>query len=367
MNRPIIAQLNTTLIRNKFQWLEKDACANFDILQLSETKLDGLFPSARFLLDEFSKSYRLGRCSNRAGILLYISHDIPSRLLSNSNKTESTFAEINFRKRKWLICASYNPQKSNISYDFYHLGKGLDNYLGNYNNTLLLGDFNARFSEPCLNDFCDIYNLENFVKERTCYKNTDSPSCIDLFLTNRPRTFQCTTPIETGIFDFQKLVATVLKTFYKKQRPKIIHYRNYKNFKNSNFCQDLKKVSLKFDVTNAPLSNSNDTVLSVLDKNAPKKKKKEIYTFKQLQFMAKELRKIIMSRSKLRNKFLKTRIEESRRRFNRRRNVCVSLLGKTKRCFFGKLDLSSSPKIENFGKLSVLSSWKRFFTKNSFF
>ena len=77
-------------------------------------------------------------------------------------------------------------------------------------------------------------------------------------------------------------MVTVLKT-YKNRRPKIIHYRNYKNFENGNFRQDLKKELLKFDVTNAPLSKFNDTVLSVLDKHAPKKEN-EIYTFKQLQF-----------------------------------------------------------------------------------
>ena len=241
-----------------------------DILLISETKLDDSFPSAQFLLDGFSKPYRLERCSNGGGILLYIRDDIPSRLLSNSNKTESIFTEINFRKKKWLICASYNPHKSNISNHLHHLGKGLDNYIGNYDNILLLGDFNSEFSEPCLNDFCDIYNLKNLVKEPTCYKNPGNPSCIDLFLTNRPRTFQCTATVETGISDFHKLVVTVLKTFYKKQRPKIIHYRNYKNFENGNFRQDLKKELLKFDVTNAPLSKFNDTVLSVLDKHAPK-------------------------------------------------------------------------------------------------
>ena len=66
-----------------------------------------------------------------------------------------------------------------------------------------------------MNDFCDIYNLKNLVKKPTCYKSPDSPSCIDLFLTNRPRTFQSTTTVETGIFSFYKLVVTVLKTFYK--------------------------------------------------------------------------------------------------------------------------------------------------------
>ena len=148
------------------------------------------------------------------GILLYIGYDNPSRLLLNSNKTGSIFAEINFRKKKWLICASYNLHKSNISNHLHHLGKGLDNYIGNYDNILLLGDFDSEFLEPCLNDFCDIYNLKNLNKERTCYKTPDNPSCIDVFLTNRPRTFQCTTTIETDISDFYKLVATVLKTFY---------------------------------------------------------------------------------------------------------------------------------------------------------
>ena len=69
------------------------------------------------------------------------------------------------------------------------------------------------------------------------------------------------------------MVVTGLKTFYKKQRPKIIHYRNYKNLEDDNFREDLKKELLKFDIMNAPLSKFNDTVLSVLDKYAPKKLK----------------------------------------------------------------------------------------------
>ena len=96
----------------------------------------------------------------------------------------------------------------------HHLSKGLDKYIGNYDNILLLGDFNSEFSEHCLNDFCDIYNLKNLVKEPACYENPGNPSCIDLFLTNRARTFQCTTTIETGISDFHKLAVTIFKNFY---------------------------------------------------------------------------------------------------------------------------------------------------------
>ena len=86
LNRPIIAQLNINSIRNKFQFLEKEICANLDILLISESKLDDSFPSAQFLLDGFSKPCRLNRCSNGSGIFLYIRDDIPARLFSNSNK-----------------------------------------------------------------------------------------------------------------------------------------------------------------------------------------------------------------------------------------------------------------------------------------
>ena len=55
---------------------------NIDVLLVSETKLDDSFPTAQFLLDGFSKPYRLDRCSNGGGLLLYVKDDISSRLLT---------------------------------------------------------------------------------------------------------------------------------------------------------------------------------------------------------------------------------------------------------------------------------------------
>ena len=68
------------------------------------------------------------------------------------------------------------------------------------------------------------------------------------------------------------------------------------------FPKILKKELLKFDITNAPLSKFNDAVLSVLDKHAPKKLK--YIRSSNCNFVTKEMRKGIMNRSKVRNKFL---------------------------------------------------------------
>ena len=118
INRPIIGQLNINSIRNKFHFLESEASKHLDILLISETKIDESFPSAQFLLDGFSRPYRLDRCANGGGILLYVRDDISSCLLTEyklQDNTECLFIEINIRKKKWLFCCSYNPNKNNIS------------------------------------------------------------------------------------------------------------------------------------------------------------------------------------------------------------------------------------------------------------
>ena len=64
----------------------------------------------------------------------------------------------------------------------------------------------------------------------TCFKNPMSPSCIDLFLTSCPKSFESTLTIETSLSGFRKLIVTVLKFNHEKDYPKIIQYRDCKNF-----------------------------------------------------------------------------------------------------------------------------------------
>ena len=142
--------------------------------------------------------------------------------------------------------------------------------------------------------------------------------------------------METGISDFHKMVVTVLNFFYKKQKTKIIHHRNYKTFKANLFKEELKNELLNIDINNAQLFKFTSTVLSVLDKHAPIKRK--YIRANNSAFMTKELRAAIMQRSKLRQKFLKERTNDSTHLYNRQRNLCASHLQKTKRDYFKQLN-----------------------------
>ena len=115
--------------------------------------------------------------------------------------------------------------------------------------------------------------------------------------------------METGISDFHKMVITVLKIFYKKQKPKIIHYRNYKTFNANLFKEELNNELLNIDINNAEFVELTSTVLAVLDRHAPIKRK--YIHANNSAFMTKELRAVIMQRSKLWQKFLKERTNDS--------------------------------------------------------
>ena len=57
-----------------------------------------------------------------------------------------------------------------------------------------------------------------------------------------------------------------------------------------------------------------------------------------------------MLRSRLRNKFLTTKTEESKQLYNKQRNLCVTLLRKTKRNYFSELDNRILEDNKNFWK-----------------
>ena len=115
MNRLIFEQLNIYSLRNKFESLQHIINKNIDVLLLSETKIDSSFPSVQFHLEGYATPHRLDRNANGDGILLYIRENIPSKLLNIDLSIEQFFVEIRLRKKKWLLCSSYNPKKNLIA------------------------------------------------------------------------------------------------------------------------------------------------------------------------------------------------------------------------------------------------------------
>ena len=96
-----------------------------------------------------------------------------------------------------------------------------------------------RIQKPIHSKFLEQYEAKNIMKNKTCFKNPDRPTCIDLFLTNNPHSFQNTMTISIELPDFHKMIITVLKSSFIKLKSREIYYSDYKNFSTNSFREDL--------------------------------------------------------------------------------------------------------------------------------
>ena len=75
--------------------------------------------------------------------------------------------------------------------------------MGNFN--IEIGISNGDHDK--LEKFCSLFNLQSLIKKETCITKTHK-STIDLTLTNKPRPFQSSSVIETGLSDLHKHLLT---------------------------------------------------------------------------------------------------------------------------------------------------------------
>ena len=147
-----------------------------------------------------------------------------------------------------------------------------------------------------MSDLCDTFSLSNLVNGVTCVRSQNGTST-DVMLTNTPRSFYNSSVIETALSDCHKTTVSAFRAFIKKFPAKVKEYQNHRqacSFKN-------KKL------------RGN-----------------------QAKCMTKELRRAIMDRSRLKNKYLKWPSRENVLAYKKAKNICNLLNKKAKKDFFKK-------------------------------
>ena len=94
------------------------------------------------------------------------------------------------------------------------------------------------------------------------------------------------------------------------------------------------------------------TVFHILNKQTPIERK--YIRTNEAPFITKDLHEAIMKRSKLRNKFLKSRNLSDRKNYTSQRNLCKKLLkNNTKRTYSNNLDIRKVTENRTFWKTAV--------------
>ena len=84
----IVEILNINSISPKFDEFKLMLSGYFDVIIVTETKLDDSFPRAQFCIDGFSIPYRLDNNRNGRGLMIYAGDDIPSKMFTKNNLPE---------------------------------------------------------------------------------------------------------------------------------------------------------------------------------------------------------------------------------------------------------------------------------------
>ena len=118
MNNIIVGHLNEDSLSDKVDQLK---LLIMNIVDVTKTKLDETFPSPRFLIDEFLRSFRVNTTQKRSDILIVVKNDITCKLSTKHNFSHNIkrlFIELSFRKSKCLFLGTYHPPSQNDQYYF---------------------------------------------------------------------------------------------------------------------------------------------------------------------------------------------------------------------------------------------------------
>jgi len=333
---PKIGYLNINTLQNKIVDLQSIAHdIDFTFLAVAETKLNDSYPSAQFFIDGYYSPHEFRRdrpYNSGGGLLLYIKKGIPCKRLMKFEHPdiEAIIVEIQIGNRKWCVISIYRSEDVTPGVFIEKLSQSVDQILDSFESLIIIGDININSLDKStpkfkhLGDFCDTYGMTNLVKEPTCFQS-ESPTSIDVILTNKPRSFMHTKSIVNGLSDFHSLIMTMFKAHVSKLEPIQINYRNFKDFDDIAFqlelSQSLNEIDFELD------SNDFDKFLAIfqasLEMHAPMKSK--TIRGNDAPFMTNALRREIKQRSRLRNIARKQNTGEAKRAYCSQRNKCTKL------------------------------------------
>ena len=147
------------------------------------------------------------------------------------------------------------------------------------------------------------------------------------------------------------MIITVLKTEFVKLRPSVIKYKCYKHFQSNNFNCDLYNELLAAGMVSYNIFQN--IFQEILNIHAPFKSKTVRANI--APYMNKNLRKAIMTRSRLKNKYLHTPNLTNREKYRTQRNICVTILRQAKKEYFSKLDITEIKDNRNISMDNTIS------------
>ena len=202
-----------------------------DICLFSETKLDETFPNQQFKIHGY-KIYCRDRNKHGGGILCYVNENILCKMVNIEgvpDDCEIILIEFSIKTRKWLCIGLYKPPSQNDKNFLDDLSLILNNRTCQFDNFILMGDFNLTVEDKNIEVFTRTFDMECLINKPKCFQSA-KPNCIGLILTNKKELFKNSKVLEVGISHYHSFIVTTLKSQLIKGNAKMKLYRDYSSF-----------------------------------------------------------------------------------------------------------------------------------------
>ena len=123
-----------------------------------------------------------------------------------------------------------------------------------------------------IQNICEQYDPTNLKKEPTCHKGP-TPSLLDDILVSNARRYSAILNVCCDISDFHNIIGAATKCFAPSQKPRIIRYRSYKNFSESEFVNSVASAPFHvmdiFDEISDMAWYTSALLRTIIDEHAP--------------------------------------------------------------------------------------------------
>lgn len=327
---------------------------NVHLIAISETWLKSYHSKNSVKLEGFDVFRNDRQKIQSGGVAVYVKKGLKVKVVRTADgiKSEYLFMEIIFPNSKILFGAYYKAPKVDEIYEFdevlYKLATNYDDIIitGDLNENLLCRDAigncsrcKSRCCSSCRFRTClDKYGLTSLGTEPTNFDQT--PSLIDLFLTNKPRKVAVFNQISTGLSNHDLILASYSTVDpIMDEKPKL--WRNFKAIDRAKLSRDLEEADLAkvYELTDVDcmIEAFNALIVGLMDKHAPLKPfiQRPGINCSQLWY-TREMSIAAANRDLARRAYRSSKTPENLREYRRLRNVANQLVEDGKRNYLRK-------------------------------
>ena len=216
-----IAHLNINGLRNKVDLLSVEL-SEYDIICVSETKLNNLVETAKLKIDGFHDPIRRDRqYNNGGGLLVYIKNNIHFKRRPDieNQYIENIWIQVCTLNKQFLMGLFYRPPGSTVDY-WESFESCLETASDQNLDMIIMGDFNhdlmIQNNLTKLERIICKFNIENVFTEPTRITDT-TQTCLDLVLTNHTSIIENTDILAPFCSDHCTITADITFKTYKEK------------------------------------------------------------------------------------------------------------------------------------------------------